>query len=140
MASKSGGRASRDKGARAERELVALHKALGIFAERYPLSGSSHFRGSGHDVDIYPFGRDEAPMVSESKSRKTGGGFVTLERWLGDYDILFLRKDRSEPLVLLPWRSWARLIASRRCEVSPNGPANILNALRTNGSVVGDGN
>jgi hypothetical protein len=120
MASKSGGRASRDKGARAEREIVERHKAIGVHAERYPLSGSSRFRGSGHDVDIYPFGRDEAPMVSESKSRKNGEGFATLERWLGDYDVLFLRRDRSEPMVLLPWRSWARLIghAPAVCRIS----------------------
>ena len=63
----SGGRASRDKGNRAERELVDLHKALGCHAERYPLSGSSRFRGSGHDVDLYLFGRDDAPLVARGE-------------------------------------------------------------------------
>jgi hypothetical protein len=46
-------RSQRDKGARAEREIVDGHKALNISAERYPLSGASRFRGSGHDVDLY---------------------------------------------------------------------------------------
>ena len=107
---KQGGRRSRDKGNRSERELVERHKALGVHAERYPLSGASRFRGSGHDIDLYIFGRDEAPAVAECKARKSGGGFTTLERWLGDFDLLVLRRDRADPLVLLPWRTWAALL------------------------------
>jgi hypothetical protein len=52
----------RRKGSRVERELVNLHEGLCIKSERYPLSGASRFRGSGHDVDIYVFGADEAPL------------------------------------------------------------------------------
>jgi Holliday junction resolvase len=100
----------RRKGDRCERELVERHKALGIFAERYPLSGASRFRGSGHDVDIYAFGREEAPLVGESKARADGGGFIQLERWLGEYDALFLRRNHADPLVVLPWRVWGRLL------------------------------
>ena len=55
----------RQKGNRVERELVARHAALGIHAERYPLSGATRFRGSAHDLDLYPFGREEAPLVAE---------------------------------------------------------------------------
>jgi hypothetical protein len=68
--------------------LVRLHKDIGIHAERYPLSGVSHFCGSGHDLDIYARGREEAPLVAECKARKNGAGFTTLEGWLGDYDVL----------------------------------------------------
>jgi Holliday junction resolvase len=100
----------RRKGDRLEREVVARHRALGIHSDRYPLSGASRFRGKGHDVDIYPFGTSEAPIVAEVKGRKTGSGFVTLEKWLGEYDALFLRKNNADPLVLLPWRVWARLL------------------------------
>ena len=100
----------RRKGDRLERELVARHKALGIHAERYPLSGASRFRGRGHDVDVYLFDRDAAPIVVEVKARKSGGGFVQLEKWLAEYDALFLRRDHSDPLVVLPWRVWARLL------------------------------
>jgi len=82
-ATQAGGARYRRKGDRIERELVSLHKALGIHSERYPLSGASRFRGSGHDIDIYLFGRDAAPLVAEVKARKSGGGFVQLERWLG---------------------------------------------------------
>jgi hypothetical protein len=88
---------------------VDRHRELGIHAERYPLSGASRFRGSGHDADIYLFGADEAPIKAEVKSRKGGAGFITLENWIGNYDALFLRKDRAEPMVLIPWRVWAQL-------------------------------
>jgi hypothetical protein len=93
----------RRKRARLERELVAQHKSLGVHAERYPLSGSSHFRGSGHDVDLYLFGRDEAPILAEVKSRANGAGFTELEKWLGSYDALFLRRNGADPLVVIPW-------------------------------------
>jgi Holliday junction resolvase len=100
----------RRKGGRIEREIVARHTELGIKSERYPLSGASRFRGSGHDVDLYIFGPDEAPIVGEVKSRAKGAGFVTLEKWLGEYDTLFLRRNNADPLVVLPWRLWARLL------------------------------
>jgi hypothetical protein len=89
-------RSQRDKGLRAEREIVDRHKALNISAERYPLSGASRFRGSGHDVDLYLFGRDAAPLVAEVKARGNGSGFTQLEKWLGDYNVLFLRRDRAD--------------------------------------------
>lgn len=107
------GRASRDKGNRIERELVDGHKELGVHAERYPLSGASRFRGSGHDLDVYLFGREQAPIVAESKGRKNGAGFTTLEKWLGEYDALFLRRNNTDPLVLIPWRIWARILKER---------------------------
>ena len=108
----TGGRRPRVKGDRVEREIVNAHKLLGIKAERYPLSGATKFRSSGHDIDIYAFGEDEAPTVAEVKARKTGKGFVQLERWLGEYDVLFLKRNNADPMVLLPWRIWARLLGS----------------------------
>ena len=109
-----GGRRSRDKGNRLERELVDLHRALGVHSERYPLSGASRFRGSGHDVDLYVYGKDEAPLVAEVKARKSGGGFIQLERWLGEFDLLALRRNNADPLIVLPWRVWAALLAKVR--------------------------
>lgn len=100
----------RRKGGVIEREIVKLHEEIGVHAERYPLSGSSRFRGQGHDVDVYAFGTDEAPLVGEVKGRKGADGFRLLERWLGDDDMLFLRRDRARPLVVLPWRVWERLL------------------------------
>ena len=105
----------RQKGDRAEREIVDLHIEIGIHAERYPLSGATKFRNSGHDIDVYARGRDEAPLVAEVKARANGEGFAQLEKWLGEFDALFLRRDRAEPLVLIPWRIWARLIGKAGC-------------------------
>lgn len=97
-----------------EREVVDRHRDLGVKAERYPLSGASRFRGSGHDVDIYAFGTDEAPLVAEVKKRKGGAGFTQLERWLGDYDLLVLRRNHADPMLVLPWRTWAALLMRGR--------------------------
>jgi Holliday junction resolvase len=100
----------RQVGNRIEREIVDRHQNLGVRAERYPLSGASQFRGSGHDVDLYVLGKDEAPLDAEVKVRANGKGFMTLERWLGDCDLLLLRRNNADPLVAIPWRPWARII------------------------------
>lgn len=104
----------RRKGTRLEREIVARHKQLGVHAERYPLSGASHFRGSGHDLDVYVLGANEAPLVAEVKGRANGAGFITLSKWLANYDILFVRRNGADPLVLLPWRVWGRILSEVR--------------------------
>ena len=46
------GKASRDKGLRRERGIVQLHTACGLRAERVPLSGATHYRDNGADVDL----------------------------------------------------------------------------------------
>lgn len=119
------GKASRTKGGAVEREIVNRHKEIGIHAERVPDSGASKYRGNGHDIDVYVSGRGRAPMVTEVKARKSGEGFTVIERWLGDFDALFLRRNAvterdpatgrfitkdAPPLVVLPWSSWARLL------------------------------
>lgn len=86
------GRAARRKGDRIERELVALHY----------LSGVS--RGAGHDLNICALGKEQAPFVAGAKGRKNGAGFVTPDRWLGEYASLFLRRNNADPLVVIPWR------------------------------------
>ena len=91
-------------------QLVDLHKAIGVHAERYPLSGASRFRGAGHDIDVYAHGREQAPLVAEVKSRKNGSGFVQLETWLNSYDLLFLKRNNATPLVLLPWRTYEQFL------------------------------
>ena len=103
-----------------EREIVDLHKAIGVHAERVPLSGSARYQSKSHDVDIYVAGRDEAPLVAEVKARRNGSGFAVIETWLGEYDALFLRRDHADPLVVLPWRVWTAL----------NAPAGFLGTAR----------
>lgn len=117
----------RQKGNRIEREIVEKHRAMGVHAERYPLSGASRFRGSGHDIDVYPASTEDAPLVAEVKGRKDGKGFAVLERWLGDYDILFLRRNNADPLVVLPWRVWERLIGKEKRNESSHARRNARN-------------
>jgi Holliday junction resolvase len=112
----------RRKGLRLEREIVELHRVLGIHSERVPLSGAQRYQNNGSDVDVYAFGRNVAPLKAEVKGRKDGQGFATLERWLGENDILFLRRNYAEPLVVLPWRIWARLLAAIKApDAADNG-------------------
>jgi Holliday junction resolvase len=103
-------RRQRSKGAGIEREVVELHRGLGLRAERVPLSGAARYQGNGADVDIYPFGPEEAPVCCEVKARASGEGFTTLERWLGDADVLFLRRNNAPPLVVLPLCIWERIL------------------------------
>ena len=41
-------------------------------------------------------------LRAEVKARGQGEGFRTLERWLGENDVLFLWRDRVPPLVVVP--------------------------------------
>ena len=100
-------KSQRDKGARVEREIVHRHLDIGVPAERVPLSGAA---GGSCTGDVWLSVTPDARWTGEVKARKDGAGFATLERWLGDNDVLFLRRNNSEPMVVLPWRSWVRLV------------------------------
>lgn len=105
------GAMERNKGARRERQVVDLHREIGVKAERVPLSGAMQFRNTRQsDVDVYARGADAAPFVTEVKARGNGAGFITLERWLGENDAIFLMRDRAKPLVVLPWDRWVELM------------------------------
>jgi len=91
-----GGRGPRQKGDRTERALIKYLQAAGFASERVPLSGSAggSYRG---DLSIPLLGRD---CCVEVKVRSAG--FRQLYRWLTDRDILIVRSDRAEPLVIVP--------------------------------------
>jgi hypothetical protein len=93
---KSGGRKSRDKGNRAERSLVRALQDKGFAAERVPLSGSAGGKYCG-DLTVPILGKDH---VVEVKVRATG--FSQLYAWLEGRDMLVVRADRKEPLVIVP--------------------------------------
>ena len=90
------GRMSRTKGGRVERELVNKLKESGIAAERVPLSGAAGGTFSG-DVLI------QGALLAEVKARKDGEGVKTLEGWLGENDMLLLKRNNAEPLAVMPW-------------------------------------
>lgn len=96
------GNSAKRKGDRVEREIVQLHQKIGVSAQRVPLSGAAGGRFAG-DVWIND-------MKGEVKARAEGSGFKTIERWLGDNDLLFLRRDRKSPLVVMPWNTYKELI------------------------------
>ena len=85
----------RQKGDRFERALVKQLQANGIDARRVPLSGSAV--GFTGDVQAVIAGEQ---VIIEAKSRKDG--FKQLYQWLVDRDLLVVKADRHEPLVVLP--------------------------------------
>jgi Holliday junction resolvase len=100
-----GSRASRAKGNRAERAIVRYLQDRGFAAERVPLSGSA---GGSYLGDLtVPVLNVE--RIVEVKVRAKG--FHQLYDWLIDRDILIVRADRSEPLVVLPLKLAAEIAA-----------------------------
>ena len=99
------GRASRDKGNRAERAIVKFLQDRGFAAERVPLSGSA---GGSYVGDLTVPILDIVRVV-EVKCRAKG--FRQLYDWLIDRDILIVRADRCEPLVVIPLKLAAEIAA-----------------------------
>ena len=93
-----GGKRSRDKGNRTERALVRILQNHGFAAERVPLSGAAGGSYIG-DVTIPLLGVDR---TIEVKAR--ANGFRELYAWLEQRDVLVVKADRREPLVVLPLR------------------------------------
>jgi hypothetical protein len=93
------GRRSRDKGARGERALVKFLQGHGFAAEKI-----SRMYRRGADVSVPVCGRD---LEIEVKCR--GNGFGQLYAWLVERDLLVLRADRREPLVVLPLKLAAEI-------------------------------
>ncbi len=102
------GRMERSKGARVEREIVSLHQDAGIHAEKVSRSGYV-----GEDLQII------GDLRVEVKARRNGNGFSTLEEWLGDCDVLFLRRNNAKPMVYLPWTTWLRLVKALAKDKAP---------------------
>jgi hypothetical protein len=57
------------------------------------------------------FHQNKCSFCGSSFARKNGSGFTQLEKWLGEYDALMLRRNNAGPMVVLPWRTWAALLA-----------------------------
>ena len=89
------GRPSRTKGARTERAIVNALQASGIAAVRVPLSGAVGGRFAG-DIVLPLMGRD---FCVEVKTR--ADGFRELYSWLNQRDVLIVKADRQEPLVVV---------------------------------------
>jgi hypothetical protein len=94
----TGGSAPRLKGDRTERALARLLQGHGFAAQRVPLSGAARGRFGG-DLSVPLLGFDRRVEV---KAR--ANGFATLYGWLDAADLLVIKADRREPLVVVPLR------------------------------------
>jgi len=83
---------SRRKGSRNECELVRTLQASGFKAEKVSRTGYS-----GADLSVPLLGRDRRVEV-----KIRANGFRRLYEWLDGADMLVVRADRREPLLVVP--------------------------------------
>ena len=93
----AGGRPSYQKGSRFERALVRAWQEGGFAADRTPLSGAARGKFGGYDISLPLLGIDRKVEVKHHAT-----GFLKLYKWLEPVDMLMVRADRSEPLVIMP--------------------------------------
>ena len=91
-----GGSRSRQKGNRAECAVVPVLQDHGFAAERIPLSGAAGGRFSG-DLTVPVLGFDRRVKV-----KCQGAGFGQLYKLLAGADVLIVKRDLDEMLVVLP--------------------------------------
>ena len=101
---------SRQKGVRVERDVVNWHRDTGVYAERVPLSGASHYQGSNTDIDVYAFGRNADPLRFEIKARKDGAGFRLFHKWLEGKEGLITKQNGTQEVVHLPRDTYERML------------------------------
>jgi hypothetical protein len=53
-------------------------------------------------------------LACEVTARRNGESFATLEKWLGENDLFFLRRNNAAPPVLTPWQVRAPLVTRGR--------------------------
>jgi hypothetical protein len=104
---------SRRKGAHNERVLVRFLQERGFAAEKVSRTGYT-----GSDLSMPLLGRD---MRCEVKCR--GAGFRRLYDWLNGNDLLIVRADRKEPLVVIPLRLAVEIAAkAERRKIADDSP------------------
>ena len=92
-----GGKSAKRKGTRVEREFVNQAKAEGLEARRVP--GSGAFAGLPGDAYI-------EGLRCECKARKNG--WATMEKWIDGNDVLLLKPDNKDAMVVLWWKDWVK--------------------------------
>jgi Holliday junction resolvase len=91
----SGGRKSREKGNRVERQVVGMMRAAGFASEGIPLSGAAGGSFTG-DITTSLLG---VGRKIEVKCR--ADGFAQIYRWLANNYALVIKRDRDDPLVVM---------------------------------------
>lgn len=94
----------KQRGDRFERKVVdLLHTAGFNDARRVPLSGALGGEYSG-DIKTSKFG------TIECKIRDKQRGYQQIIDWLGNNELLFLGVDYDEPLVVMPWKVFNKMV------------------------------
>ncbi|SRR6266487_3055906 len=101
----SGGRSPRRKGSSFEREVVAMLQALGLAAERVPLSGAVKTARFDHDVSVPVRGVDR-----RIECKRRARAFRTIDQMLGGNYALVVRDDHSRALVVMSIGTFAELV------------------------------
>jgi hypothetical protein len=102
---------SRRKGVREELKLERFLQDHGFAAEKISRAGYD-----GADLSVPILGIDRAVEV-----KVRAGGFKRIYEWLEARDILVIRADRKEALVVVPLKLAVEIAA--RAEVRDGGPA-----------------
>ena len=98
-------KSQRQKGLRNENKVKTMHHNIGIKAERI----SAPYK-PGPDLSI---NIDGTQLRGEVKARRDGSGWKTIKNWIKSADALFLIEDRKEPLVVLNWETYRRLVSQK---------------------------
>ena len=96
---------SKRKGDRFEREIVNALKAEGFEAQRTLLPAQSGRQDPG---DLLIEG-----MNAECKVSGRAEGFKTMNKWLENRDILFVKQSYKKPMVSMTWETFIWLMKGR---------------------------
>ena len=100
------GKASRDKGAGYERELVNAFKDMGLRAQRVPLSGATDY--AKNDVEVTAGFDGKTVFSGEAKRRKQLPKIITDA--LEGADFAAFRQDHGETLIVISLDTFGELL------------------------------
>lgn len=98
---------AKQRGYQVEIWLRDKHLENGIPCERVPLSG---LMGGKYTGDLCIPNIENKEFVCESKARRNGEGFAVLEGWMEGKDILFVKRNNRDPLVVLPFKIYLAIM------------------------------
>lgn len=98
------GKMERRKGYRVEHEIENSFRSAGIEAKRVPLSGSTNFAKGDVQIAL----KNNRILTAEVKARKEG--FKQIYDWLEGKDLLIIKANKKEPLVVLRLRDYIQMI------------------------------
>jgi hypothetical protein len=98
---------SKRRGYAVEVQIRDKHISAGIPCERVPLSGSM---GGKYAGDLAIPSVDSREFILECKARRNGSGFKVLEEWKKGKDILLIKRNNQDPMVVLDFDLYIKLM------------------------------